>query len=123
MMKGFAWGAVLVMGAGMGACTTDDAESTADTAQLLSGHRNLPNGVPIPNATGLTAPVRPPGSLDLTPQAEREWLEATLAGPAADAADAALEVLVRSLAAAVDSAPPRQLASLGEKPAWRAPGA
>jgi hypothetical protein len=33
---------------------------------MLSGHRNLPNGVPIPNATGLTATISTSGSIDLT---------------------------------------------------------
>lgn len=65
MMKGFTWGVVLVLGAGVSACATDDAESTSDTAQMLSGHRNLPNGVPIPNATGMTATVSTQGSINL----------------------------------------------------------
>jgi len=66
MMKGFTWGAVLLLGAGVSACATDnDAESTSDTAQMLSGHRNLPNGVFIPNATGLTATVSTQGTINL----------------------------------------------------------
>jgi cytochrome c peroxidase len=65
MLKGFSWGAVLVLGVGVSGCATDDP-STTDTAQFLSGHRNLPNGVPIPNATGLTATVSTSGSLDLS---------------------------------------------------------
>ena len=36
MMKGFAWGVVLVMGAGVSACATDEAESTADITEMLS---------------------------------------------------------------------------------------
>jgi cytochrome c peroxidase len=64
MRKGFVLGAALLMGAGVGACT--DEPDMSDTAQLLSGHRNLPNGVPIPNATGLTATVSTAGSIDLT---------------------------------------------------------
>jgi hypothetical protein len=52
------------MSAGVGACT-DDVDMS-DTAQMLSGHRDLPNGVPIPNPTGLTATVSTSGSIDLT---------------------------------------------------------
>jgi len=67
MMKGFTCGAVLLLGVGVSACVTgDDATSTSDTAQMLSGHRNLPNGVPIPNATGMTATVSTSGGIDLT---------------------------------------------------------
>ena len=64
MSKGFVLGAALVMSAGVGACV--DQPDTADTEQLLSGHRSLPNGVPIPNATGATATVSASGTIDLT---------------------------------------------------------
>lgn len=64
MSKGFVLGAALVLGTGVGACV--DQPDTADTAQMLSGHRSLPNGVPIPNATGLTATISTSGSIDLT---------------------------------------------------------
>ena len=63
MSKGLVLGAALVMSAGVGACT-DDVDMS-DTAQMLSGHRDLPNGVPIPNPTGLTATVSTSGSIDL----------------------------------------------------------
>lgn len=64
MSKGLVFGAVMVMGVSVGACTTD--EDLSDTAQMLSGHRTLPNGLPIPNPTGLTATVSTSGSIDLT---------------------------------------------------------
>lgn len=63
MSKGLVLGAVMVLGAGVGACT-DDVD-TSDTAQMLSGYRTLPNGLPIPNPTGLTATVSTSGSIDL----------------------------------------------------------
>lgn len=64
MSKGLVLGAALVMGVGVGACT-DDVQ-TSDTAQMLSGYSSLPNGLPIPNPTGLTATVSAQGSIDLT---------------------------------------------------------
>ena len=64
MSKGIVLGAALVMSVSVGACTDD--EDLSDTAQMLSGHRSLPNGVPIPNPTGLTATVSTSGSIDLT---------------------------------------------------------
>ena len=64
MSKGFVLGAVLVLGAGVGACV--DQPDTADTEQMLSGHRSFPNNVPIPNATGATATYSTSGSIDLT---------------------------------------------------------
>ena len=64
MSKGLVLGAALVMGVGVGACT--DEVETSDTAQMLSGYSTLPNGLPIPNRTGLTATVSAQGSIDLT---------------------------------------------------------
>ena len=63
MRKGFVFGVALVVSAGAGACV--DQPDTADMQQLLSGHRSLPNGVPIPNETGLTATYSTVGSIDL----------------------------------------------------------
>jgi hypothetical protein len=57
MSKRMVVGAALLMAA----C----AANTSDTAQELSGHRTLPNGVPIPNPTGKTATVSTAGAIDL----------------------------------------------------------
>ena len=65
-MRKFLLGAALLASGALVGCVDDEPTPTADLENALRQNGFLPNGLPIPNPTGLTATVSSQGNIDLT---------------------------------------------------------